>query len=62
MENFQTEYDNENLDKQFSEKDDYEMIPILDINDYNAEFAYEDFDTMNGMSYLNYLRFHDDMM
>jgi hypothetical protein len=62
MENLQTTYENENWRKQFSETEDYGMIAITDINDFNGEFAYEDLNTMNGASYLNYLRFHDDMI
>jgi hypothetical protein len=65
MDNFE-KYDNENSDKQIPETENCEMnAPIRDVNDYNGEFIYEDFDTvkgMNGMSYLDYLRLHDDMI
>jgi hypothetical protein len=59
-------YDNENSDKQILETENCEMnAPIRDVNDYNGEFIFEDFYTvkgMNGMSYLDYLRLHDDMI
>lgn len=36
--------------------------PLTDDNDFNGEFAYEDYEKMTGKSYQDYLRFHDDMI